>query len=253
MRSAICAWTSGARPRFWRRFLPEIRQRLHFMDEVGLDYLSLDRATNTLSGGEAQRIRLAAQLGSNLSGVLYVLRRALHRPPRTRQRPPPASLAALRAKGKLPPRVVEHDPRDHARGPTALSTSGRGPVAMAAKSSPKAISTPFSHPPTSLTGRYLKAGMVHPFARQVARAPPPPTRHAGRRRQRIGSSSKSRACATSREARSVSPKGRLIGVVRHLRRGQVHPRARSSATRRGRGYSRQGGAPERLRRQRPCP
>ena len=43
------------------------------MNNVGLDYLSLDRETSSLSGGEAQRIRLAAQLGSNLSGVLYVL------------------------------------------------------------------------------------------------------------------------------------------------------------------------------------
>ena len=56
-----------------RDLLPEIEERLRFMDKVGLDYLTLDRATNTLSGGEAQRIRLAAQLGSNLSGVLYVL------------------------------------------------------------------------------------------------------------------------------------------------------------------------------------
>ncbi|MEM8868445.1 MAG: excinuclease ABC subunit UvrA, partial [Verrucomicrobiota bacterium] len=53
--------------------LPEIEERMRFMDRVGLDYLQLDRATATLSGGEAQRIRLAAQLGSNLSGVLYVL------------------------------------------------------------------------------------------------------------------------------------------------------------------------------------
>lgn len=53
--------------------LPEIEERLRFMDRVGLGYLQLDRATATLSGGEAQRIRLAAQLGSNLSGVLYVL------------------------------------------------------------------------------------------------------------------------------------------------------------------------------------
>lgn len=53
--------------------LPEIEERMRFMDRVGLDYLGLDRATATLSGGEAQRIRLAAQLGSNLSGVLYVL------------------------------------------------------------------------------------------------------------------------------------------------------------------------------------
>ena len=53
--------------------LPEIFRRLVFLEKVGLDYLSLDRAANTLSGGESQRIRLAAQLGSNLRGVLYVL------------------------------------------------------------------------------------------------------------------------------------------------------------------------------------
>ncbi|MCX6877064.1 MAG: excinuclease ABC subunit UvrA [Verrucomicrobia bacterium] len=56
-----------------RDILPEIRQRLAFLQEVGLGYLQLDRSGNTLSGGEAQRIRLAAQLGSNLRGVLYVL------------------------------------------------------------------------------------------------------------------------------------------------------------------------------------
>jgi len=53
--------------------LPEITKRLKFLAEVGLGYLQLGRSATTLSGGEAQRIRLAAQLGSNLSGVLYVL------------------------------------------------------------------------------------------------------------------------------------------------------------------------------------
>ena len=53
--------------------LPQIHERLKFMHEVGLGYLTLDRSTSTLSGGEAQRIRLASQLGANLSGVLYVL------------------------------------------------------------------------------------------------------------------------------------------------------------------------------------
>lgn len=53
--------------------LTEIRQRLRFLDEVGLDYLTLDRLTSTLSGGEAQRIQLATCLGSNLAGALYVL------------------------------------------------------------------------------------------------------------------------------------------------------------------------------------
>jgi excinuclease ABC subunit A len=56
-----------------RDILPEIRERLKFLNEVGLGYLQLGRGVPTLSGGEAQRIRLAAQLGSNLSGVLYVL------------------------------------------------------------------------------------------------------------------------------------------------------------------------------------
>ncbi|GAA5480933.1 excinuclease ABC subunit UvrA [Haloferula sargassicola] len=56
-----------------RDILPEITQRLAFLDHVGLGYLQLDRSAKTLSGGESQRIRLAAQLGSNLQGVLYVL------------------------------------------------------------------------------------------------------------------------------------------------------------------------------------
>jgi excinuclease ABC subunit A len=56
-----------------RDILPELRERLKFLSEVGLGYLQLGRGAPTLSGGEAQRMRLAAQLGSNLSGVLYVL------------------------------------------------------------------------------------------------------------------------------------------------------------------------------------
>ncbi len=56
-----------------RDIIPQIAERLKFMDEVGLDYLALGRAAVTLSGGEAQRIRLASQLGSTLRGVLYVL------------------------------------------------------------------------------------------------------------------------------------------------------------------------------------
>ena len=56
-----------------RDVITEIRNRLEFLQEVGLGYLTLDRAAPTLSGGEAQRIRLAAQLGSNLQGVCYVL------------------------------------------------------------------------------------------------------------------------------------------------------------------------------------
>src|SRR5438045_4618526 len=56
-----------------RQVLKEIRQRLGFLKDVGLDYLTIDRAATTLSGGEAQRIRLATQIGSGLMGVLYIL------------------------------------------------------------------------------------------------------------------------------------------------------------------------------------
>src|SRR5207245_6034231 len=56
-----------------RRVLKEIRERLGFLGNVGLDYLTLDRAAGTLSGGEGQRIRLATQIGSSLVGVLYIL------------------------------------------------------------------------------------------------------------------------------------------------------------------------------------
>ena len=53
--------------------IKEIEGRLGFLDSVGLDYLTLDRKANTLSGGESQRIRLATQIGSRLTGVMYVL------------------------------------------------------------------------------------------------------------------------------------------------------------------------------------
>jgi excinuclease ABC subunit A len=89
--------------------LKEIKERLHFLSEVGLGYLSLDRRTATLSGGEAQRIRLATQIGSGLVGVVYVLDEptiGLH--PRDTHRLL-ESLRDLRDLGNTV-LVVEHDP-----------------------------------------------------------------------------------------------------------------------------------------------
>jgi len=64
---------SGARAQIAERIVREIANRLEFLVDVGLDYLALDRSAETLSGGEAQRIRLASQIGSGLTGVMYVL------------------------------------------------------------------------------------------------------------------------------------------------------------------------------------
>jgi excinuclease ABC subunit A len=98
----------GAHQTIAAGLIPEIQQRLRFMEKVGLGYLALGRSAKTLSGGESQRIRLAAQLGSNLRGVLYVLDEptiGLH--PRDNLRLL-ETLTALRNKGNSLV-VVEHD------------------------------------------------------------------------------------------------------------------------------------------------
>ena len=144
-----------------RDLIPEIQSRLEFLEEVGLNYLTLDRGAPTLSGGEAQRIRLAAQLGSNLQGVCYVLDEptiGLH------ARDNQILLNALHKLGDKGNTlvVVEHDEdtirrADHVIdiGPSAGIRGGRlvaeGTVAdiMAAED--------------SVTGRYLLHAMRHPF------------------------------------------------------------------------------------------
>ncbi len=98
----------GTQKTIAEELLPEIQQRLRFMEKVGLGYLALGRSAKTLSGGESQRIRLAAQLGSNLRGVLYVLDEptiGLHARDNLRLL---ETLTALRDKGNSLV-VVEHD------------------------------------------------------------------------------------------------------------------------------------------------
>src|SRR5437899_9649021 len=100
---------SEAQQKIADKILEEIRTRLQFLDEVGLDYLTLDRLTSTLSGGESQRIQLATSLGSHLVGALYVLDEpsiGLH--PRPTQRLIDI-LKSLRDLGNTV-LVVEHDP-----------------------------------------------------------------------------------------------------------------------------------------------
>ncbi len=130
-----------------RDIIPEITQRLSFLQEVGLGYLHLNRSGNTLSGGESQRIRLAAQLGSNLRGVLYVLDEptiGLH--PRDNAALL-KTLTALRNQGNSLI-IVEHD-EDTIFAADHLIDLGPVPAASAGKSSTKASRPRIrkSHPP----------------------------------------------------------------------------------------------------------
>jgi excinuclease ABC subunit A len=144
-----------------RDVVSEIRSRLEFLEAVGLNYLTLDRAAPTLSGGEAQRIRLAAQLGSNLQGVCYVLDEptiGLH--PRDNQ----ILLNALQTLGDKGNTlvVVEHDEdtirrADHVIdiGPGAGKRGGR----VVAEGAPNEL----ARHADSLTGRCLAQPMKHPL------------------------------------------------------------------------------------------
>ena len=135
------------------RILKEIRERLKFLVDVGLDYLTLDRASGTLSGGESQRIRLASQIGSGLTGVLYVLDEpsiGLHQRDNTRLL---ESLRGLRDLGNTVI-VVEHDEEailtaDHVvdLGPAAGVHGGE----VVAEGTPQEVMAN----PKSLTGQYL--------------------------------------------------------------------------------------------------
>jgi excinuclease ABC subunit A len=133
--------------------LKEIRDRLTFLQNVGLNYLTLARAAGTLSGGEAQRIRLATQIGSNLSGVLYILDEpsiGLH------QRDNDRLLASLRKMRDLGNTliVVEHD-EDTMRAADFLIDMGPGAGEFGGEVI--AIGTPdeVAGNPKSLTGQYL--------------------------------------------------------------------------------------------------
>lgn len=143
------------------RVLKEIISRLHFMVQVGLDYLSLDRASATLSGGEAQRIRLATQIGSSLVGVLYILDEpsiGLHQRDNARLL---AVLKQLRDLGNTV-LVVEHDREtileaDHVidMGPGAGVNGGE----VVAQGAPQEI----IDDQRSLTGHYLSGRMEIPI------------------------------------------------------------------------------------------
>ena len=144
-----------------RDVVTEIASRLRFLEEVGLGYLALDRAAPTLSGGEAQRIRLAAQLGSNLQGVCYVLDEptiGLH---------PRDNAILLRALGRLSEQgntlvVVEHD-EETIRHADHLIDIGPGAGKLGGRVVAQGHAADLSQAPESVTGRFLAAPLAHPL------------------------------------------------------------------------------------------
>ena len=151
---------AGAKAEIADKVVREIRARLKFLNDVGLTYLSLDRSADTLSGGESQRIRLASQIGSGLTGVMYVLDEpsiGLHQRDNERLI---GTLRHLRDLGNSV-LVVEHDEEairaaDHCidMGPGAGVHGG----CVIAQGTPDEVAAN----PDSLTGRYLSGALAIP-------------------------------------------------------------------------------------------
>ncbi len=143
-----------------RDILPEIRERLKFLCEVGLGYLKLGRGVPTLSGGESQRIRLAAQLGSNLSGVLYILDEptiGLHARDNEQLL---AALQKLRSRGNSV-LVVEHD-EETMRQADYIVDLGPGAGVHGGKVVAAGTLADLIRHPESITGQCLRAHKTYP-------------------------------------------------------------------------------------------
>ena len=142
------------------RILEEVRQRLRFLNDVGLDYLSLDRLSSTLSGGEAQRVQLATSLGSQLVGAMYVLDEpsiGLH--PRDTGRLI-RILQGLRDLGNTI-LVVEHDP-EIIRSADYLMDMGPGAGELGGRLLASGTLPELMQSPASLTGKYLSGKLTIP-------------------------------------------------------------------------------------------
>jgi excinuclease ABC subunit A len=149
---------SGAKGDIAAKVVHEIRQRLKFLNDVGLNYLSLERSAESLSGGEAQRIRLASQIGSGLTGVMYVLDEpsiGLHQRDNDRLI---ATLIHLRDLGNTV-LVVEHD-EDMIRMADHVIDMGPGAGVHGGRVMAQGTAAQVMANPDSLTGQYL-SGTKH--------------------------------------------------------------------------------------------
>jgi excinuclease ABC subunit A len=148
----------GSRATIGERIVREIASRLQFLVDVGLSYLSLDRSAETLSGGESQRIRLASQIGSGLTGVMYVLDEpsiGLHQRDNDRLI---ATLRRLRDLGNSV-LVVEHD-EDAIRAADHVIDMGPGAGVHGGQVVAQGTPAQIEADPASLTGRYLSGAVA---------------------------------------------------------------------------------------------
>ncbi len=162
----------GQRGQIAEKIVREIAERLSFLVNVGLDYLTLDRGADTLSGGEAQRIRLASQIGAGLVGVMYVLDEpsiGLHQRDNERLL---ASLVRLRDLGNTVI-VVEHD-EDAIRRADHIVDIGPGAGVHGGKIVAEGNLRAIEHNPASLTGQYLSGKRA--IAVPTSRGQPDPAR-----------------------------------------------------------------------------
>ena len=163
---------SGAKKEIASRIVEEIQSRLHFLNNVGLSYLSLDRRANTISGGEAQRIRLASQIGSGLTGVMYVLDEpsiGLHQRDNDKLI---LTLQQLRDLGNSVI-VVEHD-EDMIRCADFIIDMGPGAGELGGQITAAGTPTEIMANPDSTTGQYLNGalGIAIPQRRPISSEQP---------------------------------------------------------------------------------
>jgi excinuclease ABC subunit A len=205
-----------------RDILPEIRERLKFLREVGLGYLQLGRGVPTLSGGEGQRIRLAAQLGSNLSGVLYILDEptiGLHARDNEQLL---AALQKLKARGNSV-LVVEHDEATMRRADYIIDL-GPGPGVHGGEVVATGTLAELLRHPESITGQCLRAHRKFPT--RGSRRPVEEVQSLKSKVQGLGAGVK----GLKSEVRSPKVEGRPKSEVRDIGAGADQSLLTSAAT-----------------------
>jgi len=212
---------TGAKAGIADKVVREIATRLQFLNDVGLNYLSLDRSAETLSGGEAQRIRLASQIGSGLTGVMYVLDEpsiGLHQRDNDRLI---GTLKHLRDIGNSVI-VVEHD-EDMMRAADQIIDMGPGAGVHGGRVMAQGDFDAVRNHPDSLTGQYLAGTRSIPVPRRrtawlpVVAATAPVARAEGKSRFPVTEASRKRAeRMAAHEARQGSLQAlRVVGATGH--------------------------------------